>query len=84
MTTSAVQVIVLRLRDYLYAEAAERLECALDNDLPDVALTDRERTQILDVLMDPPDDDELTQLRRTLLAEYTWRVGHGLAAAPPA
>jgi hypothetical protein len=66
------------LRDEFYFKAADTLERAHLEDRPEVGLTIRERTAILDVLDDAR--EELAQLRDVLMAEHEWRLCMGLVA----
>ncbi len=76
--TETVTLLVVLLRAEYYFKAAGTLQLALARGLTEVALTIRERTAVLDVLDDPI--DELSALRRTLLAEQDWRQRIGLTA----
>jgi hypothetical protein len=72
-----------RLRDANHLVLSARLTQAIRNNVEDVALTIRERTLILDVLIDTAQGDqapELGLLRDTLLAEEAWFVRTGLAS----
>jgi uncharacterized protein (DUF1778 family) len=67
--------LVHTLADLVDEPAASTLRTALDADRIGVALTLREREQVLRALDDPPSG--LTELRRVLLREHEWRVGEG-------
>ena len=65
-----------RLRDDGSVHISEKLEEALAHNKPIVALSIRDREQILAVLGDPPDG--LEELRGVLLREREWRQREGL------
>jgi hypothetical protein len=73
-----------RLRDANHLVVSARLTQAIRNNFEDVALTIRERTLILDVLIDSTAQGdqapELGLLRDTLLAEEAWFVRTGLTS----
>ena len=76
-----VTVLVSLLRDDIYVNPADKLDVALAQDQPEVALSINDRNAILDVLDDPPTG--LDVLHAVLLSEYTWRVQHGFESRPP-
>ena len=72
-----VLTIAAKLRDAGIDKTAERLETAYDRETMVLALNIRERDEILDALVDCP--DELAELRSVLVQQRIWRGVEGIS-----
>ena len=69
--------LAAKLRDAGLAGTAERLENAYDRETRVLALNIRERDEILQALVDCP--DELAELRAVLVQQQMWRRLEGIS-----